>query len=266
MSLLQVKQLSKTFPAISTLGWQQFYAVKNVSFELTAGKTIAIIGRNGSGKSTLVKMIAGIIQPTSGQILFNERPLNFGDSRYRSKHIRMLFQDPNSAFNPRQNVGQILDAPLRITTNLSEEQRNEKIFNVLKLIGLYPDHCNVKINALSASQKQRIALARALILEPQIIIADDAIDGLDASIKIRLTNLMLKLQEQLGIAYIYVGHHLGFVKHVADEVIVMEDGKVVEQGITKQLFTSPQSDITKRLVESHFGRLLDESSWEDTLL
>ena len=263
MPLLQVIDLTKTFRGPTHFfGSQKFNAVDKVTFSLEAGKTLAIIGRNGSGKSTLAKMIVGITKPDAGHILLKGQPLAFGDNHFRSKYIRMVFQDPNSAFNPKQNVGQILDAPLRITTDLNEQQRNEKIFAVLKLVGMHPDHTNIKIKTLSVSQKQRIALARALILEPDILIADDAISSLDATVKTQLTNLMLQLQEQLGIAYIYVGQHLGLVKHMADDVIVMEDGKVVEQGSAQQLFSAPQTDITKRLVESHFGRLLTADSWE----
>ncbi|GJH42537.1 ATP-binding cassette domain-containing protein [Pasteurella canis] len=262
MTLLQVEDLSKHFTdSINFFGTSYFTAVHKISFSLDKKKTLAIIGKNGSGKSTLAKMIVGIIPPTSGCILFNNQPLEFGDYHYRAKHIRMVFQDPNTAFNPRLNVGQILDAPLRLTTHLDEQDRNEKIFNTLKLVGLYPDHANVKIKTMSASQKQRVALARALILEPEVIIADDALGSLDATVKTQLTNLMLDLQEKLSISYIYVGQHLGIIKHIADDVLVMDEGKMIEYGPTQTLFTSPQTEVTKRLVESHFGKLLDNRSW-----
>ncbi|HDR1087662.1 TPA: ATP-binding cassette domain-containing protein [Pasteurella multocida] len=262
MALLQVEDLSKSFTdTMSLFGASQFNAVERISFRLDKKQTLAIIGKNSSGKSTLAKMIVGIIPPTSGRILFNGQPLLFGDYQYRAKHIRMIFQDPNTAFNPRLNVGQILDAPLRLVTHLDNQDRNQKIFNTLKLVGLYPDHANVKINTMSASQKQRVALARALILDPQIIIADDALGSLDATVKTQLTNLMLHLQDKLGISYIYVGQHLGIIKHMADNVLVMDEGKMIEYGQTKSLFTHPQTEVTKRLVESHFGRLLDEGSW-----
>ncbi len=127
---------------------------------------------------------------------------------------------------------------------------------------MHPDHVTIKINTLSISQKQRIALARALILDPQIIIIDDALGSLDATVKTQLTNLMLSLQEKFGLTYIYVGQHLGIIKHIADEVLVLEEGKMIEYGDTYSLFTSPQSDVTKRLIESHFGKILDETSGE----
>ena len=254
MPLLQVENLSKTFDEPAKLfGFEQFYAVKDVSFTLNRKETLAIIGKNGSGKSTLVKMIAGITPPTSGKILFNDLPLQFEDFHYRAQHIRMVFQDANSAFNPRLNIGQALDAPLRLITDWDEEARNEKIFETLSLVGLYPDYTNLKIKHLSVSQKQRIALARALILQPEIIIIDDALSTLDASVRIQLLNLILDLQE-----------HLGIIKHIADQVLVMDEGEIIESGTPREIFTNPQNNITRLLVESHFGQLLDENAWQTT--
>ncbi|WP_118775804.1 ATP-binding cassette domain-containing protein [Haemophilus haemolyticus] len=262
MPLLQVEDLTKTFKGRKRLfGTSDFNAVENVSFSLERQQTLAIIGKNGSGKSTLVKMIAGITQPTSGRILFNAHELQFEDFQYRAQHIRMVFQDANSAFNPRLNIGEALDAPLRLATDWDEERRNQKIFETLLLVGLYPDYTNLKIKNLSISQKQRVALARALILEPEIIIIDDAIGNLDASVRIQLLNLTLDLQQRLGISYIYVGQDLGVIKHIADTIIVMDEGKMIEYGSPQNLFTDPQTDVTRRLVESYFGKILDETAW-----
>ena len=262
MPLLQIEDLTKTFKGRKRLfGTSDFNAVENVTFSLERQQTLAIIGKNGSGKSTLVKMIAGITQPTSGRILFNDHELQFEDFQYRAQHIRMVFQDANSAFNPRLNIGEALDAPLRLATDWDEEHRNQKIFETLLLVGLYPDYTNLKIKNLSISQKQRVALARALILEPEIIIIDDALGNLDASVRIQLLNLTLDLQQRLGISYIYVGQDLGVIKHIADTVIVMDKGKMIKSGTAKTLFTAPQTDVTSRLVESYFGKILDESAW-----
>ena len=262
MPLLQVEDLTKTFKGRKRLfGTSDFNAVDNVSFSLERQQTLAIIGKNGSGKSTLVKMIAGITQPTSGRILFNDHELQFEDFQYRAQHIRMVFQDANSAFNPRLNIGEALDAPLRLATDWDEDRRNQKIFETLLLVGLYPDYTNLKIKNLSISQKQRVALARALILEPEISIIDDALGNLDASVRIQLLNLTLDLQQRLGISYIYVGQDLGVIKHIADSVIVMDKGKMIKSGTPKMLFTDPQTDVTGRLVESYFGKILDESAW-----
>ncbi|MDG2954671.1 ATP-binding cassette domain-containing protein [Bisgaard Taxon 10/6] len=262
-ALLQVNALCKLFKErTSFFEKREFYAVKDISFTLEQQKTLAIIGNNGSGKSTLAKMIVGITEPTSGQLFFDGKPLTFGDYQYRAKYIRMVFQDPNFSFNPHFNVGQILDIPLRLTTDLDEQARNSRIFDTLRLVGLYPDHANIGINTMSVSQKQRVALAQALILNPKVIIADDALAVLDASVKTQLVNLMLDIQEKRGISYIYVGQHLGIIKHIADEVLVMDEGQMVEYGNTQTLFCSPQHDTTRRLVEGFFGRVLDKNSWQ----
>ncbi|AKO45280.1 ATP-binding cassette domain-containing protein [[Haemophilus] ducreyi] len=262
MALLEVHNLNKRFTDhISLFHKQRFYAVKNISFNLNEGETIAIIGENGAGKSTLAKMIAGITKPTSGDMFFRYKKLTYGDYQFRTKHIRMMFQDPNHTFNPNHNIGQILDAPLRLATDMNEQERNECIFNTLKLVGMYPEYALIPIKETSTSQKQRIALARALILSPEIIIADDTLSTLDFSVKTQLTNLMLNLQEKLGIAFIYVGQHLGIIKHIADKLIIMHQGEAIEYGYTKEVLLNPQNPITARLIESHFGKMLTEDAW-----
>lgn len=263
-NLLQVEDLCKDFPNNSG-SWfnKHFFAVKDVSFSLKEKMTLAIVGENGSGKSTLAKMLVGITQPTSGKILFKNQPLSYGDYHFRAKHIRMLFQDPDASFNSRLNVGQTLDLPLRLATELSLEERDQKIFHTLRLVGFSPEHVQVKLNQLTVSQKQRIALARALILEPEIIIIDDALNTLDTSVRLQLTNLMLELQEKLGIAYIYIGQHMGIIKHIADDILVLSEGQMIEYGKTQNVLKEPKSDITKRLIQSHFGKLLDHNAWQN---
>ncbi|WP_373777307.1 ATP-binding cassette domain-containing protein [Glaesserella sp.] len=262
LPLLDVQALSKRFTdRIDIFHKQDFYAVENVSFTLNHQETLAIIGANGAGKSTLAKMLVGITEPTSGKIMFKDQELQYGDYAFRSKKIRMIFQDPNDAFDPNYNIGQILDSPLKLATNLSEEKRNERIFRTLKLVGMYPEHALIHIKDTSSSQKQRVALARALILNPEIIIVDDTLSMLDFSVKSQLTNLMLNLQERLGLAYIYVGQNLGIIKHLADKLMVMDEGKIVEYGNTKELLLRPQNPLTMRLIESHFGKALTEDAW-----
>lgn len=264
MPLLEVRQLNKRFTdRISLFHKQDFYAVKDVSFSLNYQETLAVIGDNGAGKSTLVKMIAGIVQPTSGEILLKNAPLQYGDYKNRAKHIRMIFQDPNDAFDPNLNIGQILDLPLMLATNLNEEERNKRIFQTLKLVGLYPESALIPIFEASASQKQRVALARALILKPEVLIVDDTLTSVDFSVKSQLTNLLLTLQERLGLSYIYVGQNLGIIKHLSDKLMVMDKGEVVEYGNTKDLLLNPQHPLTARLIESHFGKKLTEASWAE---
>lgn len=262
LPLLDIQSISKRFTdRIGIFRKQDFYAVKNVSFSLHHQETLAIIGANGAGKSTLAKMLVGITEPTSGKMFFKDHELTYGDYAFRAKKIRMIFQDPNDAFDPNYNIGQILDSPLKLATNLSEEKRNERIFRTLKLVGMYPEHALVHIKETSSSQKQRIALARALILNPEVIIIDDTLSTLDFSLKTQLTNLMLTLQERLGLSYIYVGQNLGLIKHIADKLMVMDKGEVVEYGNTKEILLNPQHPITIRLIESHFGQRLTEDAW-----
>lgn len=264
MALLEIQQLNKRFTdQIGLFRKQDFYAVRNISFSLNKRETLAILGANGSGKSTLAKMIIGLTEPTSGQILYRNKPLSFGDYQYRAKHIRMVFQDPNDAFDPNHNIGQILDAPLKSLTTLSEEERNQRIFRTLKWVGLYKEHVLTPIQSASSSQKQRVALARALILEPEILIIDDTSSSLDFSVKTQMINLMLELQQRLGLSFIYIGQHLGLIKHIADKLLVMDAGEAIDYGATKEVLLNPQSPITERLIESHFGKKLIEASWVD---
>ncbi len=261
-SLLEVRSLTKYFIEHKVLFRnKKNYVVNEVSFNLEKGETLAVVGENGSGKSTLVKMIAGVIQPTSGDIYFSNRLLTFGDYKFRAKHIRMLFQDPNSAFDLNHNIGQILDSPLKLATNLDEPTRNTKIFETLELVGLHPEHALMPISEASSNQKQRVAFARALILDPDIIVIDDTLSALDFSLRIQIINLMLKLQQKQGISYIYVGKHLGIAKHISDKLLVLQKGKVIEYGKTKDILLNPQTSFMTRLIDSHFGKELTEESW-----
>ncbi|MBC8943846.1 MULTISPECIES: putrescine export ABC transporter ATP-binding protein SapF [Xenorhabdus] len=265
-TLLEVKNLTKTF-RYRTGFFRRHYldAVKPVSFTLQPRKTLAIIGENGSGKSTLARMLSGVIEPTSGEILIKNHKLIYGDYSYRSQLIRMIFQDPSTSLNPRQRIGQILDMPLILNTKLSPSEREKRINQTLRQVGLLPDHANYYPHMLASGQKQRVALARALILQPQIIVADEALASLDMSMRSQIINLMLELQEKHGIAYIYVTQHLGMMKHISDQVLVMHQGEVVERGNTAEVLASPLHDITRKLIASHFGEPLSAEAWRQDI-
>ena len=261
-TLLEVRNLSKTFRYRTGLFQRQHVdAVKPLSFTLREKQTLAVIGENGSGKSTLAKMLAGMVEPTTGEVLINDHLLRYGDYTYRSQHIRMIFQDPSTSLNPRQRISQILDFPLRLNTNLEPEARHKQIIETLRMVGLLPDHASYYPHMLAPGQKQRLGLARALILRPKVIIADEALASLDMSMRSQLINLMLELQEKQGIAYIYVTQHIGMMKHISDKVIVMHQGEVVERGSTAEVLASPLHDLTKRLIASHFGEALTADAW-----
>lgn len=194
-------------------------------------------------------------------MLIDDHPLEFGDYSFRSQRIRMIFQDPSTSLNPRQRISQILDFPLRLNTDLEPEARRKRVFETLRMVGLLPDHESYYPHMLAPGQKQRLGLARALILRPKVIIADEALASLDMSMRSQLINLMLELQEKQGISYIYVTQHLGMMKHISDQVMVMHQGEVVERGSTADVMASPLHELTKRLIAGHFGEALTADAW-----
>ena len=251
-ALLQVRGLCKTYQNRTGLFRRQAVeAIKPLSFDLGVGQTLAIVGEAGSGKSTLARILAGMIEPSGGEIAIEGQPLVHGDYQTRCKLLRMIFQDPNTSLNRKIRVGQILETPLRLNTALSEEERREKVIQTLRMVGMLADHALFYPQMLSAGQQQRVGLARALILNPKIVVADEALSTLDISVRSQIINLLLKLQQELGIAYVIVANDLGLVRHISDKVIVMHQGKVVESGETQQVFAAPQHEVTKRLIQSY---------------
>ncbi|WP_028022724.1 peptide ABC transporter ATP-binding protein [Enterovibrio calviensis] len=252
-ALLEVDGLSKNYQYRTGIFTKRVIeAVKPVSFSLDAGETLAFIGENGSGKSTLAKMLAGVVMPTGGEVRVNGEVLRPNDYKTRCKLIRMIFQDPNTSLNPRNQIGQILESPLKRNTNMTPQERERRVNDTLRQVGLLPEHAYFYPQMLATGQKQRISLARALILQPCVIVADEALNGLDMSMRSQILNLLLELQELMGLSYIYVSQHMGVIKHVADKVMVMQNGEVVESGTTQSVFSDPQHGLTQRLIESHF--------------
>ncbi len=251
--LLEVDGLSKQFITRPGLFRKRVHqAVNPVSFTLDAGQTIGIIGQNGSGKSTLAKMLAGVCEPTSGEIRVNGEKLEHKDYSTRCKLIRMIFQDPNSSLNPRIQIGRILEGPLRRNTDMTPEARMKRVKETLVKVGLLAEHAYFYPQMLAAGQKQRVCLARAFILQPSIIIADEALSGLDMAMRSQIINLFLELQEEMGVSFVYASQHIGVIKHITDKVMVMHEGEVVEYGKTSDVLASPQHAMTQRLIESHF--------------
>jgi cationic peptide transport system ATP-binding protein len=250
--LLKVSGINKTF--INRVGLfrrKSVQVLKDISFTLEAGETLALVGETGSGKSTLAKILAGVVPPTSGEIEVNGDFIAFDDTQKRCKLIRMIFQDPNSSLNPQLRIGRILEAPLRLNTDLSEEERANTVIDTLRMVGMLPEHALFYPQMISLGQKQRVALARALILDPKIIVADEAFSMLDVSMRSQIVNLLLKMQERLGLSYVIVANDLGLVRHISDKVLIMHQGEVVESGETSEVFANPQHDITKRLIQNH---------------
>ncbi|MBL1378073.1 peptide ABC transporter ATP-binding protein [Zobellella iuensis] len=250
--LLKVDNLSKVFVNQSGL----FRKVRKtafypLSFTLERGQTLALMGEAGSGKSTLAKVLAGVMPPTQGSVYIDGDKIEAGDDKKRCKLLRMIFQDPNTSLNPRSRIGQILEAPLSLNTDLDAEQRQALALDTLRMVGLLPDHYHFYPGMISTGQKQRVALARALILSPRIIVADETISTLDLSVRSQIINLLLSLQSTLGLSYIMVANDLGVVRHISDQVILMHEGHVVEAGPTARVLTNPQSEQGLRLLQSY---------------
>jgi cationic peptide transport system ATP-binding protein len=249
--LLDVRSITKLYKLKGH--WyhkRKFQALSPLSFTVESKKTLAIVGETGSGKSTLAKILVGAEAPSSGKIYFNGLLLQNNRFKKRCQHIRMIFQDSGTTLNPSLTIQQLLDEPLTINTDLDEKQRQQLIRMTLQKVGLLGDHMNFYPHMFSGGQKQRISLARAIILQPQVIILDEALAALDPSLRSQMINLLLDLQQQMGLAYILISHHLGIVRHFSDDVMVMSHGDVVESGKTIEVMRNPQHKVTKKLMMS----------------
>lgn len=250
--LLKVDNLSKVYVNHAGLFRKNVKtAFYPLSFTLERGQTLALMGDAGSGKSSLAKVLAGVLPPTKGSIFIDGEKIEANDYKKRCQLIRMIFQDPNTALNPRSRIGQILEAPLVLNTSLDAEQRETLVMDTLRMVGLLAEHYHFYPQMFSTGQKQRVALARALILSPNIIVADEAISNLDISVRSQIINLLLSLQEDLGLSYVLVANDLGVVRHVSDQVILMHEGNVVEAGPSHKVLNNPQSELAARLLQNY---------------
>ena len=255
MSLLSVENISKQY-SVRKKYWhkrERVDAVKEISFELKEGQTLAIVGESGSGKSTLARQIIGIEKPSRGRVIYLGEELRFNNRKNRKtrfRNIRMIFQNPYESLNPQARIGDILEEVLRINTKLSSKQRKRKVANTLVKVGLLPEHQYRYPSMFSGGQRQRIAIARAIILDPKIIIADEPLSALDVSIQAQILNLLQQLQEEMGISYLFISHDLNVVEHIADQVMVMFQGEMVEYGSVAQLFDNPRHPYTQTLFAS----------------
>jgi cationic peptide transport system ATP-binding protein len=252
MDLINVEEL--TFQNRTKTMWSKSkitFDLGPVNFNLKAGETLAIVGDNSSGKSLLAKLLVGLETPKSGKIFLNGVELNKSNISVRCHDIRMIFQNSNESLNPGLTLGSILEEPLRLNTKLNAQQRISLIEDTLRQVGLMTEHRFFYRHMLSDGQRQRIALARALILNPKVIVADEPFAALDPSVRSQAVNLLMKLQRELGLGFVFISHNLGIVRHISDKVIIMKDGKVVESGKTDVIFNWPKDEYTKKLVDSH---------------
>jgi len=252
--LLDVRHLVKDFPQS---GWFRrgapVRAVDDVSFSIGAGETFGLVGESGSGKTTTGRCILRLTEPTSGEITFNDtnlRALSGGALRQARRHLQIIFQDPYSSLNPRMRVGAIIEEPLAIHRLGTRESRRARVQELLTLVGLDPADVRKYPREFSGGQRQRIGIARALALEPSLIVCDEPVSALDVSVQAQVVNLLLDLQQRLGLAYLFIAHDLRLVRQICDRVAVMYRGRLVEMAPAERLFGSPQHAYTKALLSA----------------
>ena len=253
--LLDAKNLKKYYPVKQGMFKKPklVKAVDGVSFTLERGKTLAVVGESGCGKSTLGRMLTMIEQPTEGELFYNGQNFLVNDKEtaaLRRKKIQIVFQNPYSSLNPRKKVGDILEEPLLINTDLSAKERKEKVLEMMAKVGLKPEFYDRYPHMFSGGQRQRIAIARGLMLQPDIVVADEPVSALDVSVRAQVLNLMMDLQEDMGLSYVFISHDLSVVKHIADEVMVMYLGRCVEQGNVNEIFENPKHPYTQALLSA----------------
>ena len=265
-SILEIKKLNVEFPLFGGILQREIasvHAVKNFSIDIKKGKTIGIVGESGSGKSTLGKAILNVLQLTAPDVrISGEIILNINNEKidilslskqemlkYRPQ-IQMIFQDPFSSLNPRMIVKDIIQEPLDIHTNLSQNEKTEKVAWLLEKVGLSGEQAYRYPHEFSGGQRQRIGIARALATEPKIIIADEPVSALDVSIQAQVINLMMDLQEEFNLTILFIAHDLSVVKHISTDIGVMYLGDLVEFGTTKDIFSKPKHDYTNKLLSA----------------
>jgi dipeptide transport system ATP-binding protein len=257
-------------PVVEAKGLKQVYKIKRglfkdpaalqavggISFSIEPGKTLAVVGESGCGKSTLARMVTLIEKPTEGTLSLDgmdaiNPPANYAKQLRRM--VQLVFQNPYGSLNPRKKVGTILQEPLAINTNLSSAERQERARAMMAKVGLRPEHYNRYPHMFSGGQRQRIAIARALMLSPKLVVADEPVSALDVSIQAQVLNLLADLQEEMGLAYLFISHDLGVVRHIAHDVLVMYLGHAVEHGPKEKIYGRPLHPYTQALLSSTPG-------------
>ena len=248
--VLEVRNLKRDY--VTSGGFlrpaKMVHAVKGVNFTLEKGKTLAVVGESGCGKSTLARMITLIDPPTSGEILIDGISASAAHvTRELRQKVQIIFQNPYGSLNPRQKIGDVLAEPLLLNTDMPTAERREKAMAMLIKVGLGPEHFNRYPHMFSGGQRQRIAIARALMLNPSFLVLDEPVSALDLSVQAQILNLLKDLQDEFGLTYVFISHDLSVVRYIADEVMVMYFGDVVEHGSRDAVFADPQHDYTRTL-------------------
>lgn len=248
-NMIEVKNLKKYFEtAKGTL-----HAVDGLSFSIEKGKTLGVVGESGCGKSTTGRTILRLNEPTDGEVIFEGKNIvdaSAEEMRMYRKDMQMIFQDPFASLNPRKTVGEIIGEPLRLHKMGSKAQREARVLELMETVGLAERLINTYPHELDGGRRQRIGIARALALDPKFIVCDEPVSALDVSIQAQILNLLKKLQEEMGLTYMFITHDLSVVNYFSDDILVMYLGNVVEKASSEQLFDNPSHPYTKALLSA----------------
>ena len=253
--LLEVRPLKVYFPIFKGILYRkcgEVRAVDDVSFTIPRGKTVGLVGESGSGKTTIGRTLVKLIKPTSGEIIYDGHDIGaMSESEFHPwrKKIQMVFQDPHGSLNPKLTIGSMIAEALEIHfSKMSRSERDDRVAYLLTKVGLQPEMTRRYPHEFSGGQRQRIGIARALAVEPDLLICDEPVSALDVSVQAQIINLLQDLQEELGLTMLFIGHDLAVIKHVSDSVLVLHHGCLVESGIAKEVLEHPQHPYTKTLL------------------
>jgi dipeptide transport system ATP-binding protein len=251
-AILKVRDVYRTYDIKGGLfkKGSQLTAVKGVSLDVKRGTTLAVVGESGCGKSTLARMLTMIDAQTSGSIEIDGLPIDIsktGVSKEMRQKVQIVFQNPYGSLNPRQKIGHVLEEPLLLNTDMPAAERRDLALQMLEKVGLQPEHYGRYPHMFSGGQRQRIAIARAIMMKPKLLVLDEPVSALDLSVQAQILNLLADLQDEMSLTYVFISHDLSVVRYIADKVMVMYFGEVVEYGTREEVFENPQHDYTKTL-------------------